>query len=78
MRLQTKTRRAARPDRCAAGPTTNRSRTIVYPGRRSLSNEKLFRAADVLLLLQLPLSRLQRLAYWQLFERRLGDAYMAG
>ena len=77
MRLKTKKKRAARPDRCAAGTATNASQPEIYRTRTLASRKKLLLSAgDVLLLLQFRLSRLERLAYWQLFERRLRDAYM--
>lgn len=47
-----------------------------YPCHRPVSTRKLLlQAAEILLVLQLPLSRLEGAGFWLLFERRLRRAY---
>jgi hypothetical protein len=71
-----KTKRAARPVWRPTGTAANSVRQAVYPCGQAASRRKLLeQAAEILLVLELPLAAIERVAFDCLFERRLCRAY---
>jgi hypothetical protein len=71
--------RAARPVWRPTGAATNSVPQTAYQGGPAASRRRLLeQAAEVLLVLELPLAEIERIVFDCLFERRLRRAYAEG